>query len=272
MPVTVIEPAGKLILPKFRDLWAYRDLLVFLAWRDIALKYKQTVLGAAWAVLQPLLQTLIFTVIFGRFAKLESDGLPYALFVFSGLVLWQFFSAVLQRVSGSLVSNSGLLSKIYFPRLIIPAATAVPSLLDLAVSFVVLLGMALYFRQLPTLTIVFIPVVVVLTLVVALGIGLILAALNVRHRDVSYVLPFAIQVWLFSSPVLYAASLVPVRWRPLFDLNPIVGLLDAFRWSVFGTGSFPARGLLIVTLEGAVLLFAGIAYFSHTEETFADVV
>ncbi len=270
--VTVIEPAGTLSLPKMRDLWAYRDLLFFLAWRDVALKYKQTVLGAAWAIVQPLLSTLVFTIIFGRIAKLQSDGVPYALFVFSGLLLWQFFSAVLQRVSGSLVANAGLLSKVYFPRLIIPLSTSMPSFLDFAVSFVALVGMMFYFRWMPGWTMLFVPVVLLLAFLVAMGLGLCLAAVNVRHRDVTYVMPFTMQVWLFASPILYAASLIPAQWRPLYDLNPLTGLMDGFRWAVLGVGTFPASGLVAVALEGALLLWIGVVYFSRTEETFADVV
>jgi lipopolysaccharide transport system permease protein len=269
---TIIEPPGRLALPRLRELWEYRDLLRFLAWRDVAVKYKQTVLGAGWAVLQPLLTTVIFTLILGRVARLESEGVPYAVFVFSGLLVWQLFAAVLQRVSGSLVANAGVLSKVYFPRLIIPAASAAPPVLDLGIGLLVLLVMLGYHAIGLSWSVLMLIPIAALALMLALGLGLWFAALNVRYRDVAHVLPFAVQAGMFASPVLYSSAFVPERYRDLYGLNPMVGIIEAFRWSLLG--SLPPRpfdlGVSVVT--AVVLTAGGVAFFSRVEETFADVI
>jgi len=257
---------------ELREIWNYRDLFWMLAARDIKIRYKQTVLGIAWAVIQPLFTMLIFSVIFGRLAKLPSDGLPYPVFAYCALLPWQLFAFALTEASNSLVANRSLLTKVYFPRLLMPLAAVSVGLADFAVSFVILLAMIAYYGITPSLVILTIPLWTLLTVVTALGVGLWLSALNVRYRDIRYTLPFLTQVWMFATPIAYASSIIPPAWRPYYALNPMVGVVEAFRWALVGGAAAP--GVTVAVSVGAVvvLLVSGLFYFRRTESTFADVI
>lgn len=272
LPVLDIYPSKGWISLNLRDLWEYRELLFFLAWRDVQVRYKQTVLGFAWAIIQPLVAMVIFSVVFGQLAKLPSNGLPYPIFTFTALLPWTLFANALQRSTTSLVSSSNLLSKVYFPRLIIPISATLSPLVDFAVSFVILVGMMLWYQIPLTLAILALPLFILLALAAALGVGLWFSALNVRYRDVGYVIPFLIQVWLYASPVAYSSSLVPDKWKPLFGLNPMAGVVEGFRWALLGqdAGVGPLVGVSVVVV--GVILVSGLYYFRRMEKTFADVV
>jgi len=264
-------PSGFVELPSGRELWRYRELGVVLAARELKVRYKQTLLGATWVVIQPLATAVIFTIVFGRLAGLPSESLPYAIFAFSGLVLWSFFAGALTAVAQSLVENRELVTKTYFPQIVMPVALALPSLVDLGVALVVLaVGMALY-GVVPTAAIVLLPAWVGLALAVVLGAGLILAALNVRYRDVRHTLGFILQIWLFASPVVYAGSLVDGAWRYLYAVNPIVTALDGFRWSAVG-GPAPGPEAFVSLGVTFALLVSGSLYFLRAERRFADLI
>lgn len=253
-------------------VWDYRDLLWFLMRRDIQLRYRQTLLGVAWAVMQPVATMAIFTIFFGRFGKMPSDGLPYALFALCGLVPWQLFVYALTESSNSLVANQNLVTKIYFPRLVIPLAAVLAGLVDFCVTLTLLLSTMAYYGHAPTLAILLLPALLLLAIVTALGVGLWLSALNVQFRDVRYVLPFLTQFWFFASPIAYPSSLVPDRWRPLLGLNPMAGVIEGFRWAMLGTTQ-PSFVLLGISgCVSLVLLYSGIVYFQRMERTFADIV
>jgi lipopolysaccharide transport system permease protein len=256
----------------FRELWAYRDLYFILSGRDVKLRYKQTALGVAWVVLQPVLTALIFTAIFGRVAHLPSDGVPYTLFVFVGLLPWTLFAASLQRAGNSLVSNANLISKVYFPRMIVPLAANGAVLVDFAVSLGVLAIMMAVYRVAPTWNLLALPFFLLLTLAAAIGMSLFFSALNVYYRDFAFALPFIIQIWTYVSPVAYATSLVPARWRPLFWLNPAVGFIEGFRWSLLGTGTFNLQLTLISAASATLFLVIGMWVFRRVERRFADVI
>jgi homopolymeric O-antigen transport system permease protein len=257
---------------RLRELWAYRELLYFLVWRDIKVRYKQTVLGAAWVILQPFLTMVVFTLFFGNLAKVPSDGIPYPLFSFTGLVPWTLFAYSLTESSGSLVTNQNLITKVYFPRLIIPLASVLAGLVDFAISFAVLLLLMLYYGVVPNAFALTIPIFVVLAVLAALSIGIWLSALNVEFRDVRYTIPFLTQLWMFVTPLAYASSLVPQRWRLIYGLNPMAGVVEGFRWALLGKTDAP--GLLLAASIPAVvlLLIGGAYYFRRMERTFADVV
>jgi lipopolysaccharide transport system permease protein len=271
-PVIHIRPSSGWAPLRLRELWAYRELLYFLAWRDIKVRYKQTALGAAWAVLQPLLGMLVFSVVFGRLARLPSDGVPYPLFAYCALVPWTYFANALAHASSSLVDHGRLLTKVYFPRLLLPAASVTGGLLDLGVNFLVLLGLLAYYRIAPTAALLALPLFVLLAATTALGAALWLSALNVRYRDVKYVVPFLVQFWLFATPVAYSSSLVPDRWRPLYALNPMAGVVDGVRWALLGTPSVTGVTLAVSLAATAVLFLGGLVWFRRMERTFADVV
>jgi len=256
------------------DLWLYRELFQILAWRDLAVRYKQTVIGVAWALIRPLLLMFIFTLLFGRIAKLPSDGnTPYALMVFAAMLPWQFFSGALTESSNSLIQNTNLISKTYFPRLIIPAAAVITSLVDLLVSFVLMLGMMAFYNYWPDWHILFLPLFIALALAVAIGLGLWLCALNVEYRDFRYIVPFIVQVGLYVSPVGFSSSVVPEQWRLFYSLNPMVGVIDGFRWSVLrGEVQLYWPGLLFSIGLTLALCYSGIAYFRKMERTFADII
>jgi lipopolysaccharide transport system permease protein len=270
---TVTIDASSARVRYWQDLWAYKDLLYFLSWRDILVRYKQTVIGVGWAVLRPLLTMLIFTFVFGKVAALPSYGIPYSLLVFSAMLPWYFFSNTFSECASSLVSNGNMISKIYFPRLIIPLSTVAVCAIDLAISFVVMLGLMLWLNVLPAMEIVFLPIFVLLAAVAALGPGLWCAALNVKYRDFRYIVPFITQLGLYISPVGFVSSVVPEKWQLLFYLNPMAAVIDLFRWSLLGEKFVPyLPGLGISFIVMVLLLVTGIRYFRKTENTFADLI
>jgi len=255
-----------------QELWEYRELLYFLSWRDIKVRYKQTALGAAWAIIQPFMTMVVFSLFFGKLAKMPSDGIPYPLFAFAALVPWTFFANGLAQSSNSLVQNSSMLQKIYFPRLIMPISTIVSGAVDFVVAFVVLILMMGYYGIAPTANIVWIPFLLLLEVVAALGIGLWLSALNVRFRDVRYVVPFLTQFWLFATPIAYPSSLLAEPWRTVYGVNPMVGVVEGFRWALLGTETAPGPMVVVSALASLALLTTGLYYFRRMEKTFADTV
>jgi homopolymeric O-antigen transport system permease protein len=269
--VTTIRPPRGRPHVGWAELWAYRDLLYFLTWRDIKVRYKQTALGAAWAVLQPLSAMIVFSVFFGLLAKIPSGDVPYPVFAYTALVPWTFFSTAVVQASNSMVEQENVLTKVYFPRLIVPTAAVLAGLVDVAIAFVVLVGMLLVYGIVPTAAIVTLPLFVIFAAVTALAVALWLSALNVRYRDVRYTLPFIVQIWLFASPVVYPSSLVPEPWRLLYGLNPMAGVIDGFRWALLG-GDAPGPGLLVSVAAVALLFTGGLLYFRKMERSFADAV
>jgi lipopolysaccharide transport system permease protein len=271
-PVIHIRPSKGWLTLDFKELWRYRELIFFLTWRDIKVRYKQAVLGIAWAVLQPLLTMLIFTVIFGVLLQTPSQGLPYPLFALSALLPWQLFATALQRASISLVGNANLITKIYFPRLAIPLSSVMAALVDFGVSFVVLLGVMVYYGFWPGWKILWLAPMTLLTLFTALAVGLWLSALNVQYRDVQHMVPFIIQVWMYASPIVYPIQTIPEGiWRSLYGLNPMTGVIQGFRWALLG-GTPPDITLLVSSGMVLVLLISGLFYFRRMEKTFADLV
>ncbi|OGW33220.1 MAG: phosphate ABC transporter permease [Nitrospirae bacterium GWC2_42_7] len=269
----VIKPQKGWIPVNFRELWAYRELLFFLSWRDIKVKYKQTTLGVAWAILQPFLTMIVFSVLFGTFAKMPSDGIPYPIFVYAGLLPWNYFSSSLSSSGNSLVASSNLITKVYFPRLIIPASAALSSLLDFLIASVILIGMMFFYNYSPNLSGIFlIPSLVLLTFMIAVGCGLWLSALNVEYRDFQYVIPFLVQIWMFVTPVIYPVTLVPQKYQWLLALNPMGGIIEAFRSATLGHQ--PVNWYLLGISAGvAITIFAsGLLYFRKVERSFADVI
>jgi homopolymeric O-antigen transport system permease protein len=271
-PTLIIEGRRSLFQLDLRALWDYRELLYFLIWRDVKVRYKQTAIGAAWAILQPFLAMVIFTVIFGYMARIPSDGFPYPIFAYAALLPWTYFASALARSTSSVVGDAHLISKVYFPRLILPLSGAISALVDFAISFSLLLGMMVWYGIAPTWNVVALPLFLLLALGTALAVGLWLSALNVRYRDIGHAIPFLIQCWMYVSPVVYPVSLVPEKWRLVYSLNPMAGVIEGFRWALLGKESpdFAAVGVsAVVTM--AVLL-GGLLYFKNTERTFADVV
>jgi len=270
--VTIIRPSRGWVSLKLREVWEYRELLYFLAWRDISVRYKQTVLGAAWAIIQPFLTMVVFSVFFGRLAKLSSEGIPYPIFAYCALLPWHYFAEAINRSSNSLVGSANLITKVYFPRLVIPLSSVLSPVVDFVIAFVVLVGMMLYYGMWPTAAIVWLPLFLLLALGTALGVGMWLSALNVQYRDVRYVIPFLTQFWMFATPVAYSSSLVPERWRALYGLNPMAGVVEGFRWALLGTGQTPGPMLAVSVAVVLLLLVSGAFYFRRIEKTFADVV
>jgi len=268
----VIRPSRGWVSLRLHELWEYRELLYFLTWRDIKVRYKQTVLGAAWAIIQPLFAMVVFSIFFGRLAKVPSDGLPYPIFAYCGLIPWQLFSHALTESANSLVANQNLITKVYFPRLVIPLAAALGGIVDFGIAFLVLLGMMTYYGITPTVAVATLPLFLLLALASALGAGLWLSALNVQYRDVRYTIPFLSQLWLFATPIVYPSSLIPERWRALYGLNPMAGVVEGFRWTLLGTPRAPGPMLLVSIVVVIVLLVGGLYYFRRMEKTFADVV
>jgi homopolymeric O-antigen transport system permease protein len=269
----IIEPrSGLRGTLQLKELWAYRELLGFLTWRDVTVRYRQTVIGALWAVLQPFTLMVVFSIFLNKLAHVPSNGLPYPLFSFSGLVPWTLFAASLGGASDSLVSSSSLISKVYFPRLVIPLAVTGSFLFDFVIAFALLIGMMVYYGVYPGVAVVAAPALVLLTLLTALSVGLWLTALNVRYRDIRYTVPFLLQVWLFASPIAYASSLVPHRWQLVYSLNPMTTVIDGFRWSLLGAAWSPGASAVVSLSVVAALLVSGLVYFRKMERTFADVV
>jgi lipopolysaccharide transport system permease protein len=271
-PVLVLEPGRGLAQLNLREVWAYRELLYFLIWRDVKVRYKQTALGAAWAILQPVTTMVVFSVFFGKFAKMPSDGVPYPVFAFTALLPWQLFAFALSESANSLVGSQNLITKVYFPRLIVPLAAVLAGLVDFAIAFAVLIGMLAFYGIVPHASIVFLPLFILLAVASALAVGLWLSSLNVTFRDVRYVIPFLTQVWMFVTPVAYPSSIVPSPWRALLGLNPMAGVVEAFRWALLGTESPPGAILLVSIAAVIALLAGGLVYFRQTERTFADLV
>ena len=271
-PVVKIRPAKSWAAFEFGQLWLYRELLYFLTWRDLKVRYKQTVLGVAWAVIQPLFTMLIFTLFFGRLAGVPSDNVPYPLFVFAGLVLWTFFSTAVSNCGNSLVGSQNLLTKVYFPRLIIPGATVGAGLVDFAISFLVLVGLMIYYQIAVTWNLLLIVPVVILTTLLALGFGMWTSALNVKYRDIRFALPFAIQLWMFLSPIIYPSSFVPERYRWLLMLNPLTGFIDNFRAALFASRPINWTSLGVATSITLVMLVYSLFVFKKMERNFADIV
>ena len=268
----VIQPRRHLFALDLKTIWEYRELLYFLVWRDLKVHYRQTLIGAGWVILQPLTTMVIFTLVFGKFAQIPSDGLPYPVFVYSALLPWNLFASSLNRGTSSVVGNAQLVSKIYFPRLILPVSGVLSPLVDFAVAFVILVGMMIWYRTLPSWGILALPLFLLLAVLTALAVGLWLSALNVRYRDVGHAIPFLTQIWMFASPVAYPISVVPEKWRLLYSLNPMSGVIEGFRWALLG-GQGPDFGLIVISSGMVlVLLLSGIVYFKYTERTFADVV
>ena len=267
-----IEPSRGWVSLRLDEVWRYRELLFFLVWRDVKVRYKQTVLGAAWAVIQPVFTMVVFSLFFGRLAKVPSDGVPYPLFTLAALVPWTFFANALDQSSNSLVGSANLIKKVYFPRLAIPIASVLSGLVDFALAFLVLLAMLAAYGIAPTPRALLLPLFVLLALVTALGVGLWLSALNVRYRDVRYVLPFVTQIWLFSTPVAYSSSLLEQPWRTVYGLNPMVGVVEGFRWALLGTAVGPGPLLAASTAASLALLVSGALFFRRMEKSFADVV
>jgi lipopolysaccharide transport system permease protein len=272
IPVTVIQPSRGWVSLKLGELWQYRELIYFLTWRDIKVRYKQTALGAAWAIIQPFFTMVVFSLFFGRLAKMPSDGIPYPIFSYAALVPWTFFANGLTMSSNSLVGSANLIKKVYFPRLSVPLATVLSGVVDFALAFVVLIGMMVWYGIVPTANIIWLPLFLLLALVTSLGIGLWLSAMNVQFRDVRYVVPFLTQFWLFATPIAYPSSLLSEPWRTIYGLNPMVGVVEGFRWALLGTNSAPGPVILVSSLAAFAILASGAFYFRRMEKTFADVV
>lgn len=272
IPMVRIEPPRGWVNLGLREFWSYRELLYFLTWRDIKVRYKQTLLGLTWAIIQPFFTMIVFSLFFGKLAKMPSDGIPYPIFTYAALVPWTFFATGLTQSSNSVVASSNMIKKVYFPRLIIPISSILPGLVDFAVAFVVLLGMMAYFNMVPTANVVFLPVFLLLALVTALGVGLWLAAINVQYRDVRYAVPFVLQFWMFSTPIVYPSSLLGEPWRTLYAINPLVGIVEGFRWALLGANTAPGPIIIVSSIVAIALFFGGVFYFRHLEKTFADVV
>lgn len=271
LPVTIITPPKKWVPVDFKELWAYRELLYIFTWRDVKLRYKQTALGAAWAIIQPLFAMVIFTVIFGGFAKIPSEGVPYPLFSLAALLPWTLFAEGLSRSTLSMVQNQNILTKVYFPRLIMPLSGILSPLVDFCVSFSILVVMMAYYGFMPTVNVIFLPLFILFAVLTSLSVGIWLSALNVMYRDFQYTVPFLVQIWLYASPVVYPSSLLPEKWQVLYGLNPMAGVIEGFRWALLGTN--PPGAMMGVSLAVVLaLLIAGIFYFRRVEQYYADIV
>jgi lipopolysaccharide transport system permease protein len=277
IPILRIEASSGWVSLRLGELWLYRELLYFLTWRDIKVRYKQTALGASWAIIQPLLTMVVFTLFFGNLAKVPSDGLPYQLFAFAALVPWTFFANGLTQSSNSLVGSANLIKKVYFPRLAIPIATILSGVVDFCLAFLVLLGLMAYYQVMPTINTLWLPLFVLLTVVTSLGVGLWLTALNVHYRDVRYLVPFLTQIWMFATPIAYPSSLLEKYpgWQTVYGLNPMVGVVEGFRWALLGGAADvkpPGPMIAVSAIAAVVILVTGAFYFRRMEKSFADVV
>lgn len=271
--VTIIEPTRGWVPIRLSELWEYREVLYYLIWRDIKVRYRQTAIGAAWAIVQPLMTMVVFSVFLGKLAKVPSDGAPYPLFAFAALVPWAFFANGLTQSAGSLVASGHLITKVYFPRLLVPVARVLSGLPDLGLSFLVLLALVMWYGQFqPSPQLLWLPVLAALSLLTALGVGLWLSALNVQYRDIQHAVPFLVQLWLFATPIAYPSSLLPEPWRTLYGINPMVGVVEGFRWALLGSGRPPGLPLVISTVAALALTITGAFFFRRVERTFADVV
>jgi lipopolysaccharide transport system permease protein len=267
-----IQPTHGWVSLKLHELWEYRELLYFLVWRDVKVRYKQTVLGAAWAIIQPFMTMVVFSIFFGKLAKMPSDGIPYPLFAYAALVPWSFFANGLSQSSNSLVGSAHLITKVYFPRLVVPISSVISGIVDFVLAFVVLLGMIFYFGVLPSFNVIWLPFLLALAFVTALGVGMWFSALNVEFRDVRYVVPFLTQFWMFATPIVYPSSLLSEPWRTLYGLNPMVGVVEGFRWALLGAQTAPGPMIIVSSLAALMILVGGAFYFRKMEKTFADLV
>jgi lipopolysaccharide transport system permease protein len=272
IPVIRIEPSRGWVSLRLHELWEFRELLYFLAWRDIKVRYKQTALGVAWAILQPFFTMVIFSIFFGKLGRIPSDGIPYPIFAFAALVPWTFFAHGVNQSSNSLVTGAQLIKKVYFPRLVVPVAAVLSGVVDFILAFIVLLGMMLYYGLAPTANIVWLPAFLLLALITSLGVGLWLSTLNVQYRDVRHAVPFITQFWLFLTPIAYPSTLLSEPWRTLYGLNPMAGVVEGFRWALLGTDTEPGAMIFVSSLMALAILIAGAFYFRRMEKTFADVV
>lgn len=272
IPVLVIEPSKGWVSLKLRELWDYRELLYFLTWREVKVRYKQTAIGAAWALIQPLFTMLVFSLFFGRLAKMPSDGIPYPVFSLAGLVPWTFFANGLAQSSNSLVGSANLITKVYFPRLAIPISAILSGVLDFLIAFVLLLALMAWYGVFPGMAVLWLPGLLLLALTTALGVGLWLSALNVEYRDVRYVIPFLTQFWMFATPIAYPSSLLQEPWKTVYGLNPMVGVVEGFRWALLGKGSAPGAMLAVSAVTAVLLLVSGAFYFRRMEKNFSDLV
>jgi lipopolysaccharide transport system permease protein len=272
LPVHVIVPEHGWMPVKLGELWEYRELLYFFVWREMKVRYKQTLLGAAWAIIQPVFTMIVFSIIFGRLAKVPSDGLPYPIFAFCALLPWQMFAFALTESSNSVVANQRLLTKVYFPRLLMPLGAICLGLTDFSISFLILLAMMAYYGITPGVAALTLPLWTLLAMATALGVGLWFAALNVRYRDVRYTVPFLTQLWMYATPVAYSSSLVPAAWRPLYALNPMVGVIEGFRWALLGQSSAFATTIPVSLVTVTLVVVSGLLYFRRTERSFADII
>ncbi len=269
--VRIVPPTRWWVLP-LAELWEYRELLYFYVWRELKVRYKQTVVGAAWAVIQPLMTMLVFSLFFGKLAHIPSGGLPYPVFYYSALLPWMYFAGALQNATNRVVDNQYVITKVYFPRLILPLSAVLSGLVDFCISFLMFVAIMIYYRIHPTAAILLLPLFLLLAILTALGVGLWLSALNAIYRDVRYVVPFLVQFWMFASPIVYPSSLVPPKWRALYGLNPLAGVIEGFRWALTGTGNPPGRMLLVSAGAVLVVLVTGTMYFQSMETKIADVV
>lgn len=268
----IIEP-GRSERNYWKDLWRFRELFFFMAWRDILVRYKQTAMGLAWSIIRPVLTMIVFTVVFGRLAKLPSEGVPYPILVFAALLPWQFFSTSFSDASASLIGNSNMLTKIYFPRLIIPVSTIIVNLIDFFISFIILVGLMIWYQFIPGWTILYLPFFLLLAFIASLSAGLFVAALNVKYRDFKYIVPFVVQFGLYISPVGFSSNIVPQKWKLLYSLNPMVGIIDGFRWSILrGDSQIYLPGMLLSIGMVILILIFSIRYFRKMEKTFADII
>lgn len=269
----LIIEAGRTENQYWKDLWRYRELFYFLAWRDILVRYKQTVIGIAWALIRPFLTMVVFTLVFGNLAKLPSEGVPYPILVFAAMLPWQFFSSALTECSNSLISNANLISKVYFPRLIVPASAVIVSFVDFLISGMIMLGLMAWYNFVPSWRILTLPIFILIAFAASTGVGLWLSALNVKYRDFRYIVPFIVQLGLYISPVGFSSSIVPEKWRLLYSINPMVGVIDGFRWAILGRNSTISwSGFSLSVGLVVLLLISGVWYFRKTERTFADVI
>jgi len=274
-PTTIyIKPTKGLAALNLRDLWLYRELVYFMIWREVKVRYKQTMLGAAWAIIQPVLTMIVFTFLFGRIAKLPTDGnIPYPIFSYTALLPWGLFVAALNQASRSLTSNQNMVTKIYFPRLVLPLASILSGLVDFIIAFVILIGLMIYYGITPSINVLWaLPLFLLLTIITALGVALWLSAINVQYRDVNYALPFMTQFWLFITPVAYSSSLISDKWQLVYSLNPMAGVVNGFRWALLGVGNGPDAGLWISVGISLLVLISGLFYFRNMEKTFADTI
>jgi lipopolysaccharide transport system permease protein len=272
IPALRITPPSRWWMPSLGELWGYRELLYFFVWRDLKIRYKQTTIGVAWALLQPFLTMLVFSLFFGKLAQIPSAGLPYPIFYYSALLPWTYFATALQNATNAIVDNQRLVTKVYFPRLALPLSSVLSGVVDCGISFSIFIAMMLYYGMRPTAAVLWLPAFLLLAVLTALGVGLWLSALNATYRDVKYVIPFLVQFWMFASPVVYSSSLVPAKWRLLYGLNPMAGVIEGFRWSLTGNGRAPGRMLFGSAAIVVAVLLAGIAFFQQMDTTVADVV